>query len=301
MVKGVGCDLFLPHAPLHVCQRTVFAHSSKEQSYLEFISKKFQRLMIPYFCTSIIIICIKMSMQGLLHVANEVSPKALLEMFWYPSAAIHLWFIWALMIIFIAAAVSRSRTYRVVLTGIAAAIWLLPVPAPKMFCLDQVCNMAVFFMAGVMFRDYGGLKLLDPETTDQKLRGSIVILTSTLLFTGMELLLFKGKLPQFLNRLLPFLGIITVLGASKSISILKAGSRKGMLMTIGTCSFTIYLFHTTFSEFTKAIMAKAGIPLENHFLLCLACATTAGIILPILVQKLVLEKSKTLSWLFGVK
>lgn len=298
----VSAVIYSFHMPLFMfVSGLLFAHSTKKQSYPDFISKKFQRLMIPYFSASAIIIVIKLAVQRFVPLAKEVSPKALLEMFWYPSAAMHLWFVWALMIIFLLAAISHSRTYRIVLTGIAAALWLLPVPAPELFCLNQVCNMAVFFMAGVMFRDYGGLKLLNPETTEQKLKGSIVFLASAVLFIGMEMLMLREKMPQLTFRVLPFLGILTVLGVSKCISVLTGDRKKGLLMTIGACSYTIYLFHSIFSEFTKAIMAKAGFTLESHFLLCLACATAAGVILPILLQKLVLEKSKALSWLFGVK
>lgn len=279
----------------------LFAHTWKRQSYMEFISKKFQRLMIPYFCTSAVIICIKIAMKGILHVANEVSPKALLEMFWYPSAAIHLWFVWALMIIFIVAAISHSRNYRIAVTAVAAALWLRPFPAPEIFCIDQACNMAVFFMTGVMFRDFGGLKLLDPVSTIQK-RDSICIFTcSAITFAVMEVLLFEGTLPKIFERLLPFLGILTVLGISRSLALLCGDGKKGILMTIGGCSFTIYLFHTTFSEFIKAMMSKLGYTLDSHFLPCLVCAVATGIIAPILLQKLVFKKSKALSYLFGVK
>lgn len=300
--EKVSRAIYSFHMPLFMfASGLLFAHTWKKQPYLSFVSKKFQRLMIPYFCTSIVIIGIKMAMQGVLHVANEVTLKDLAEMFWYPSAALHLWFVWALMIIFIAAGISPSRTYRLFLTAAAAALWITPVNPPHVFCIDQVCHMAVFFMSGVMFRDLGCHRLLYPETTAEKLTGSAIFLGAASAFTLMEILLFNGKLPQVFSRLLPFLGIATVLGLSRCLEKPACGNRKGILMTIGGCSFTIYLFHTTFSEFTKAVMAKFGCTLENHFVLCLACAVAAGIVFPILVQKLALEKSKTLGFLFGVK
>lgn len=298
--SGISAVFYSFHMPTFMfISGLLFAHTWKKQSYMSIISKKFQRLMIPYFSTSVLIIAIKMLVQGLMPVANKVTPASLVEMFWYPSAASHLWFIWVLMLLFVIAAISPSRRYRFMLTCVAAALWLLPIPAPDIFCLNMACNMAVFFMAGMMFRSLGGLRILEPSTVKDRLAAACIFPACTAVFAVLEILLFKDRLPQTLEYVVPFTGIIAVLWISRGIHAICGD--KGILMTVGKCSFTIFLLHSIFVEFTKAAMSAFGFTLENHFALCLTCATAAGVIMPILVQKLVLEKSKFLACLFGVK
>lgn len=288
------------HMPLFMfISGLLLSYTWKREPYTGFIAKKFQRLMIPYFSTSMLIITIKMLMQNIMPVANRVTPQSLLEMMWYPSAALHLWFVWALMIMFTVAAVSPSRLYRSLLTCVAVAVWLLPVNAPHIFCLDMVCGMAVFFMAGVQFCDLGGLKILDPADAEDRFWAACVFPACTAAFVTMEILLFNGRLPHIFERLLPFLGIMTTLWVSRCLSGICRD--KGVLITIGRCSFTIFLLHSIFLECTKAVMSRLGFTLEHHFILCLACSTAAGVLLPILVQKLVFERSKVLGYLFGAK
>lgn len=82
----------------------------------EFLYKKFKRLMIPYFSTSIIIISIKLLTQQRMLVENPVTYLSYFKMFYLPEAGFFLWFIWALLADFFARRRGKikSRTSRIV-------------------------------------------------------------------------------------------------------------------------------------------------------------------------------------------
>ena len=73
-----------------------------------FILKKFNRLMIPYFSTSVVIISIKLLTQQGMSVENPVTAASYIKMFYLPEAGYFLWFIWALWLIFLRAVRSKS-------------------------------------------------------------------------------------------------------------------------------------------------------------------------------------------------
>lgn len=284
---AVRAVIYSFHMPLFMfISGLLFAYTWKKTSYPEFIKKKFFRLMVPYLCTSVLIIGIKLLMQNVLHVTNEAAPADLLRMFWQPSAAVHLWFIWALMIIFLVVPIFDSKIYRLILAAAALLLWLLPLNPPAIFSLDRVCGMAVFFMAGVLFCDYGGLK-------KWPLWLEILIIA---LFVFLETRLAIGR--AVAGRLLPFFGIGAVLVVSKWISRIIAKDKPSILMTLGKYSFIIFLFHTIFTEFAKSMLALCGITPANHFVLCLAVVIVVGLSIPILVKKYIIDRIPILSKCF---
>ena len=92
------------HMPLFlfVCG-FLFNGSYRNRNSFSFISRKFKHLMLPYFGASVFIIGVKLLAQMFVSVKNPVSPVDFLTMFYRPSAAIHLWFIWVLMILYLLA------------------------------------------------------------------------------------------------------------------------------------------------------------------------------------------------------
>ena len=140
------------HMPLFlfVCG-FLFNGSYRNRNYFSFISRKFKHLMLPYFGASVFIIGVKLLAQMFVSVKNPVSPVDFLTMFYRPSAAIHLWFIWVLMILYLLAPLFADKRGRIALLAVSAAIWLAPVQLPEAFCLRQLKDSAVFFAAGTFF------------------------------------------------------------------------------------------------------------------------------------------------------
>lgn len=120
----------------------------------EFLYKKFKRLMIPYFSTSIIIISIKLLTQQRMLVENPVTYLSYFKMFYLPEAGFFLWFIWALWLIFLLVAAVRSKAGQVVLFAISLCVTFLPIEWPEIFCINFAIRMLKYFMLGIILNEY---------------------------------------------------------------------------------------------------------------------------------------------------
>lgn len=101
------------------------------------------------------------------------------------------------------------------------------------------------------------------------------------------------------------MGIAAVVCISNLIAT--RGSRnilKGF-MVVSTSSYIIYLFHTTFEGFTKAIVHKVyasyGIDGDLWFVLTATCVIMTGVICPIILHRYILGRYKVTKILFGLK
>lgn len=270
----------------------LFAYTRRDVPYFSSVWKKFKRLMIPYFSASVVIIGIKILMQNLLHVKNPVSSRAFLEMFWEPSAAVHLWFIWVLMLIFILVYLFRGKWWTYLLLAASLVLWVTAPELPSVFAIDNLPRMMFFFICGALWQEWKSQK------TGGWIPGAII----AVLFVSLEaVLVIRPDSEGVLQYILPFLGIGTLLALSELLCRKKSSAGMKALLCLGECSFFIFLFHTTFSEFAKALLSKAGFGEQSHFVICLLICVAAGILLPLIIQKLIVEKSKVLSFLFGVK
>lgn len=79
----------------------------------------------------------------------------------------------------------------------------------------------------------------------------------------------------------------------------------GWLMAVSVSSYIIYLFHTTFEGFAKAVIHKIPIFTDGaNGLLFIANTTMVvafGVIGPIILQRCILNKARITKVLFGLK
>jgi len=264
----------------------------KEEGYLPFMWRKVQRLMVPYLCASIVIIGIKLLTQGFMPVKNGVSAFALLQMLWYPSAAFHLWFVWTLLLVFAVARPAGNRRWAIyALLALSTLLWFLPMELPTVFCLNHLPKMLFFFVVGLVA---GQTRQPDVPLWLKRVLCMAILIAFVCAETAYLCLTDD---PKILSWLTACLGVGTVVILARGI----AGCQKGfgVLETIGKCSFFIYLFHTTFMELVKALLPKVGITSDRDFVLMLALAVLVGVVGPLVVQKVVVEKSRVLSFAFG--
>lgn len=274
------------HMPLFMfVSGFLFSKTYRQQPYLNFISKKFRHLMVPYFLTSVLIITIKLTLQGTLSVKNTAVAQDFLTMFYRPSAAVHLWFIWALMLLYIVAPLCRKRFAGLGFLAGAVALWLLPLNLPDIFSLNQFKANAVFFATGMLTGNFG-------HTPDVKktLRPIIIVL-----FAVMEYLYAYGVCAPVLKRVLPFVGILFILMVSRILSEATYGKVRSAILFIGKNSLIIFLLHSAFGEFGKATLSLAGITQENHFVLTLLTFVLLGICGPLLLKTVLLFISARVS------
>lgn len=164
--------------------------------------------------------------------------------------------------------------------------------------------MLVFFMLGVFAFESKWLKefLLDFKIWKILMASGMFVL-SQLIYNQIDTIKLGGVFFYLNNILLPYIGIFFIFEISNWISKTRFGSESSLLMVISASSYIIYLFHTTFEGFMKAILRK--IPLDANlwyiFLPEAIVVILAGIIVPILLYKYILKRYRITKLAFGLK
>lgn len=295
--KVINRLIYSFHMPLFLfASGFIYAATKRdEERYLPFISKKVKRLMIPYFSTSIIIITLKFLTQGSEFVENPITPLAYIEMFYKPSAGYFLWYVWALFLMFLLIPFFKNLRSRLILLSGSLALYFWPIHFPQEFCLEQFRIMLVYFVLGVILYDQKIIwkKILHPYAITGAAIGFIGAFTCRIIYTINTL---------WILFFISVLGILITCKIAMNIER-KKGKIKHYLLLIASSSYIIYLFHTTFQGFAKSILHKFSINSQDPFIfIASACITiAAGLICPILLDRLILQKYKISRFLFGMK
>ena len=103
--------------------------------------------------------------------------------------------------------------------------------------------------------------------------------------------------------MLSFLGIAAVISLSKMIEQSKL--ENDWLMVTSASSYIIYLFHTTFEGFAKALVFKLpylkNISDSGMFMIGAVFVVACGVIIPIILNEKVFKKYSVTRVLFGLK
>ena len=289
------------HMPLFMfVSGYVYWATKKADSYGSFVWKKFRRLMIPYFFASMIIITIKMAMERGMYVENPVTFSAFYEMFYMPSAGFFLWFAYALFLMFLIIPFFNTPKKLLVLLAGALLLFFLPFELPDVLCLPQFKLNLIYFVLGCALFEW------------KKLRRTFVnihLLIVLALFAGFLLIKETGIIESegiiaaiiFITALL---GIGVISGLSQIIEK-KSQALSSFFVSLSIYTYTIYLFHTTFEGFTKAVFLKFSFVRffgeEITFVLSCLVIISAGVILPILLHKIIVRYSRFFSFLIGAK
>lgn len=288
------------HMPLFMfASGYVYIATVKDIPYGQFILKKVRRLMVPYFTTSIIVISIKILTEGSMSVDNPVTAASYLRMFYYPEAGYFLWFIWALWWMFVIIPLLGTRSARLALFFIGLVLHYTPLPLTDIFCLAQFKNMFVFFMLGVIAFEHVWLHSF---IKDLNIKQSVVIVA---LFVVCQYIRFgaeeQGTIISVINILLPYLGILFIIEISKLWCHIAMLNKKSTILLVSASSYIIYLFHTTFEGFAKAVCRK--LPFDSDlwyvFVPEALAVITCGVVVPIILFK-VFKRYKVTKVLFGL-
>jgi fucose 4-O-acetylase-like acetyltransferase len=247
-IRGV---IYCFHMPLFMfASGYVYWITRKKESYRSFIRKKFFRLALPYLGVSVLVIVIKLMTEKGLYLENPVSFSSFYEMFYLPVAGYFLWFVYTLFIIFMIVPLFGTEERVVWLFVLSAVLFFLPVDFPDVFCLKELKDNIVYFSGGCIAARYGFVRGL--------IRWKYVCM-GAVVFAGLYLLRNAGyEMPvvaRFISFILSVCGIIFVLGISSFME--KNGK---IFLNLSVYSYTVYLFHTTFQGFAKAIFAR--LPIE---------------------------------------
>lgn len=283
------------HMPLFMfASGYIYIATKKEISYSDFIWRKVKRLMVPYLTVSVLVVTIKLCTQGQAYVENPVTPLSYLKILYLPEAGYFLWFIWALWWMFILIPLFRTPRSRLGLLVVAA---LLPSAArymPEEFCFKEFSKMLQYFVMGVVAYDWKhyllGLK-------------QIPLWFYCIAFSVIEVLPYIGG--GGISLLTASMGIAFILRVSYSIKDHVTNHAWGrIIMLISTASYIIYLLHTTFEGFAKALVFKFPYlsDLSNDIMFSIGAVfvISTGVIVPVLLYKYVLGRYKITKVLFGL-
>ncbi len=277
------------------------ATKRSEENYGTFIYKKIKRLMIPYFTVSILIVTLKLLTQNGMEVEHPVTPLSYLRIFYSPEAGYFLWFIWALWNIFLVMPLFKTTLSRTILFIISLLINFVPLTwLPSTFCVGQSLLMLQYFVWGALIYEHQSWI---------KERTKVGTSIPWIIFLG--LFITNWLYPSFfaniasLKMALAYLGIYCTYLLSVKIANGWQWLSKPLL-TVAASSYIIYLFHTTFEGFAKALLHKfTPILADPHqsllfgigAVLIIAC----GLIVPVLLHRYVLTRYQILQFLFGLK
>ena len=287
------------HMPLFMfASGFVYIATKKDgEKYSDFIVKKIKRLMVPYFVVSACIIGIKLITESHLYVQNPKTVMSFAKMFYYPEAGYFLWFIWALWWMFVIIPLFKTRLQRLALFAVSILLHFIPFVTTTVFCLEQFKNMLIFFMLGVVVYDWR--ELLSIFGKFPKMAYIATFAFAYLLSVsqvGVEYL-------AWIKYLLPILGIAAVVSLSKLIEHSKIPI--DLFMITSNSSYIIYLFHTTFEGFAKALIFKipylSNISDGGMFLVGAVFVVACGVILPIILNDKVFNRYSTTRILLGLK
>lgn len=275
-------------------------HPSDFESYRSFAAKKFRRLMIPYFVTSLLLLAIKFVTGQPTHLEDHVTLRSLFGIFYYPSAGYFLWFVWALWWMMLIVPLFSTPRRRLLLLLVAVLLFYVSDSLTNIFCINCICRYLVFFSLGTCIGDY--LKHRESGVN------TAILVSCVPAFAVLAWL--RLKMPHIDNQLINLSlslavnlsGIAMVLSLSwLYMSFVKRGFP--VVLSLSAASFIIYLFHTTFEGFAKNVLAK--VPLfssgpELMFYIGALIVVAVGVAGPWLLYLYVFRRYRVARYLFGL-
>lgn len=274
--------------------------SIDKTSYLKFLHKKFLRLMLPYFVTSIIILVIKLCSEKYLPVEHPVRFHDFLEILWLPKAGYFLWFVYALWWMMMIAPVFNTQKLRILFLLLTIPLYFLCNRLPELFCIRETARFAVYFAAGLTA--YDGFMKPSIRLCCRISSYFFPLLSAIAVFYSIENVTIMNSAWLLLTALS---GISFSIIISNLIQHSENMCVKNTLYAISGASYIIYLFHTTFMGFAKAILVKLHFFSEGNLFIHYSMAELivpilCGVFIPFLLYKYILKRYGFTRILFGL-
>lgn len=283
------------HMPLFMfTSGFIYTATIRYEKYISFLHRKIRRLMIPYFAVSTLIITIKLLTQNNSYVENPATAISYLRMLYLPEAGYYTWFIWALWWMFVITPCFDTKRKRLGLLMLGIILYFLPFSFPEFFCLNEFKRFLIFFCLGCSTWDYKYI-VKRVESIPTYIFFALFIIANCIC-----MILFKNMLWRL---------ILALTGIGFTISLCKWIERRNMVFYskmfsfVASSSYIIYLFHTTFEGFAKAILYKVPVfaHLQNDILFVISAfiVISCGVIIPILCDVYIFKRYKFTRFLLG--
>ncbi|MDR1121951.1 MAG: acyltransferase [Dysgonamonadaceae bacterium] len=275
----------------------IYTMVKKPVKYRDFVLNKFKRLTVPYLFISTMVICIKLLVEKDMF-KDPVSISSFYEMFYLPSAGFFVWFIYTLFLVFLIIPFADTPRKLNIFLILSLILLLIPIDFPMLFCLFYLKKNLFYFVLGCFICAKANLKLIIDKIP------AIALFVFFTLVYGLKLITHASWLTPLIDLSLAVSGIFFILNISMQIDR-ETNPIKPFFIKLSSYTYTIYLFHTTAEGFAKMISLK--IPLENYltpdfcFVFKAFFVITLGILVPVVIHKIVVSKSRLFSFLIGAK
>lgn len=233
---------------------------------LGFEMKKVRRLLVPFLCLTVTLFAMKT-------LADPEGAKAFFHYLLYPFS--HLWFLQALFFVFLLYALAdsafpRSPAANVSVIFVASLVlFLSPFRDIPVLSIGDAAYILPFFSLGVLAcRRRAWLK------------ANAVWVTAVLGVAAAIFLVYAFRLTLAGGEITKHDPVILAMSLTSILLLLMVFPRVGWLASIGVYSFSIYLFHTIFTEVAVRV-APGGLALS------LGLGFLAAIAGPIVVEQVI--------------
>lgn len=264
----------------------LYVLTMRPQSYFSFIGRKLKRLMLPYIIVSLVVIGLKLLSQQNMYVEHPTGYDSFIRMFYLPEAGYYLWFLWALMLMFLIAPLFRTQWSRLVLLILSSILSSLALSVTPIFCLDCLVTFLPYFSLGMCSADIYNKYSFYLHKSHSIVILSVFSLISIAIFIALSV--FLPDIAGLDNLLVAFIGIVCIILLSELLT--SSCKNLSFILAIADASFIIYLFHTTFQGLAKSIILKLSF--EHYFIADMVIMTIVGCAGPFLLQTTVLTKFK---------
>jgi fucose 4-O-acetylase-like acetyltransferase len=260
-------------------------------SLVKYISKRFERLMVPFLFFSLLIFVGKNVAQLLIIVNNPiVSPSDFLAVLLYPTDSIarSLWYIYVLFIFSMSfpflMIVSRNRIEYWLALGIILSLMSSFVSISHFVALHQICAYFVFILTGAIAAKQQDLYLAN---IDKWGWAWVSLFGISLFFTY-----HHTSIPLLVTGMISIPALHTLIRKNPL-------AKADLLLTLGTFVFPIYLMNTIFMGSIRGMILQFVSWDYWHFLIICPILIIAGLAGPVLIYRAVGHRARIFSILLG--
>ncbi len=259
-------------------------------AYRELVKIKIRRLLYPFASIAVGLCLVKYLAGHFVNLENPVDGRSIIAVVTDPvkSYAPLLWFLQALFLIFCIYPLARLFLNAVLI--LLLFLIVDEVFGSKYLVLGRVVANMPFFAFGVILRES---PLLTKVIMGSAPRYLAVALVMFVLGCGVQMsassAVASDSIVQFA---LGVVGTLLVVNVSHAIADRADNRMRTVLLRTGYYSMTIYFFHSMFEGAARISLVQISRYTPVPFLLMALAAVTAGVVIPMALEKQLIRKSR---------